>query len=104
MIAYYAQSRFGLSAVMVFAAGDVEALPLAIAALSPDEVAHLQRQPEFDDCAPGPVTDLQMIERGWAVECAACGNFVGREIEERVHTEEHTYCNEACRERGESDE
>lgn len=73
-----------------------------------DQVAGVWRAPEFDQYAPGPVTNLQMIEHGWHFECSNCGEHVSRdgeryndEADEYVAMEpvahgDAVYCCQAC--------
>lgn len=55
----------------------------------------VKRAPEFDDLAPGPLTDLQYFQRGWWLHCA-CGSQCHPDIEGTVIDGGEVYCSGRC--------
>lgn len=56
------------------------------------------RAPEFDECAPGPVTIQQYLDRGWHWECGGCHRFVYGDDKPLV-VGDHVYHSKECLER-----
>lgn len=58
----------------------------------------VKRAPEFDELAPGPVTRLDYIARGWWTICA-CGSQCHADTEGTVIADGEVYCSAQCQER-----
>lgn len=61
-----------------------------------------RRAPEFDQYAPGPISPLVLIEKGWWFECTDCSRTVNMDsifdLKLRpVVTQNHIYCSPWCR-------
>ncbi len=96
---------------IVFATSKVAARRMGADALGIEfgEVDYVDRSPEFDGYAPGPVPPLARIEHGWWYDCQHCGRRVTNSMYEDLQDEDldpddfqilvrgHTvYCSHAC--------
>lgn len=87
------------SACVVFAETRGKARRKGVAELDEEWCSiRVKRAPEFDDLAPGPVTERQYVERGYWVFCD-CGAQRPPDSEEMVTVGDAVYCSEKCWER-----
>lgn len=87
------------SGCVVFAATRGQAHRIGVSELDEEWCAvRVKRACEFDELAPGPVTERHYVERGWWVYCD-CGSQCHPDTEGVEMVGDAVYCSEACRER-----
>jgi hypothetical protein len=55
-----------------------------------------RRASGFDELAPGPVTYLDYLQRGWTFECQECGHYVDQETSGRAVGAANVFCSAEC--------
>ena len=55
-----------------------------------------RRASNFDDLAPGPVTQRDYLDRGWLFEYQKCGHNVDRHTEGRAVGAANVFCSAKC--------